>query len=562
MIRFPHMGALRRWLADTTGSVTIFFVVIFPLLMLIGGLATDAVRLNAQKRYTQSQADLAAHSAARFLPDPVRVRAIARRVVAVNALYGQIQLQDSDILLGSFTAVGGFVPHPDQASPTGASAVMVKVPSRYRPLLLGPVMRDENVVIRRSAVAGQKGGVVVFTLRNRLLGVNTRESILDPVLSGLGIGLNVSVLSYEGLANTRVKVEELLSLLSLGLAAEVFTFNDVLHLPLTGPRLFSGLSQAGGLPSGALPPLPHGGQPVTLAEVMSVSPSLLEARIGDVLPDVTVNAYDLMMAFLGLAADPEERLDIGTGLNLAPLANVGLKIGLVRPPVIGIGRIGDDPPPRASVSQVDVALGADVLGEGNGALLRVALNVGVGTADAVALSLNCGASEPSDQLALFRAETAPVELALRIGLLDSRPGVAPADMGRVSLARGVKDVPIRLDQFRQPVPVRNPLTLSGLVADVGTFLDTVSDDLQAQVDANACAGGLLSLLICPLFTVVNAALAALLSVLSSVISSIAWVLASLGVDAIIQSLLDLLGISVAQADLILDDYSCGTSMLQ
>ncbi len=558
-IRLP--AALRRWILETSGSVTIFFVTLFPVLMLIGGLATDAVRLNAQKRYTQSQADLAAQSAARFLPDVAKTRAAARKVVAANAVYGEIALENRDILLGSFSRDGGFIPHPNQANPVGASAVMVEVPSPFRATLLRPVLRDEDVVIRRSAVAGKKG-VIVFTLRNRLLGVNTRESILDPVLSGLGIGLNVSVLSYEGLANTRVKVEDLLSLISLGAAAEVFTFNDVLHLPVTSPQLFSALSGAGGLPPGAVPSGAHGGQPVTLAEVMNMSPSLLEARIGDVLPDVTVNAYDLLMAFLGLAADPEERLNIGTGLDLAPLADVGLRIGLVRPPVIGIGRIDDVPPPRASVSQVDALVEANVLGQGNNALLRVALNVAVGTADATALNLNCSATQPSDQLALFRAETAPVELALRVGILDSRANVAPRDMNRVSLARGIREVPIRLDQFRKPVPVRNPLTVSGLVADVGTFLNTVRDDLQAQVNANACAAGLLSLLLCPLITVVNTALAALLTVLSSIISSIAQLIAALGVDAIVQALLDLLGIGVAQADIILDDYSCGATMLQ
>ena len=174
-------------------------------------------------------------------------------MVAANAVYGEIALENRDILLGSFSRDGGFIPHPNQANPVGASAVMVVVPSPFRATLLRPVLRDEDVVIRRSAVAGKKG-VIVFTLRNRLLGVNTRESILDPVLSGLGIGLNVSVLSCEGLANTRVKVEDLLSLISLGTAAEAFTFNDVLHLPVTSPQLFSALSAAGGLPPGAVPP--------------------------------------------------------------------------------------------------------------------------------------------------------------------------------------------------------------------------------------------------------------------------------------------------------------------
>ncbi|MDZ4394369.1 hypothetical protein, partial [Cypionkella sp.] len=62
---------------------------------------------------------------------------------------------------------------------------------------------------------------------------------------------------------------------------------------------------------------------------------------------------------------------------------------------------------------------------------------------------------------------------------------------------------------------------------------------------------------------VGSLLGNLLALVNGVVSSLTSLLAStLQLDGIVQALLDLLGIQVAQADLILDDYLCGSNLVQ
>lgn len=547
---------LARFRADTTGAVAVLFVILFPLLLLVGGFATDIALLNGQKRYVQAQADLAAQSAANHLPDPVAVRQVARQVVAANSRYGRITLTDTDIVLGSYSAAGGFVALANQSTAAGASAVRVSVPSRFRPLLLSPILSERDMTLRRSAVAARRA-VVVFSLRNRLLGLDTRESILDGLLGPLGIGATVSLLSYEGLANLHLPLKDLLGLLSLDLAVDVLSFNDVLDLSLSLSSVLSRLENAGLLPRGATAGVPD--QSFTLGEILTVSPGLLQLGMGDVLPDVSINVFDLVTALLGLAADPAERVEIGTGLDLAPLAAVKLKIGLIRPAVIAIGSPDDVPAPLARVAQVSVALEANVLAIGTTPLLHVALSLDVGAAEAVLDSLNCAASAPADRLATFLVETQPVDIALRVGVVDSRANVAPKDLQQTGVGGGIKTLHIRKDQFRVPVPVENPLTLSGLVSGVSSFLQSVQTDLQAQTNVSTCT----LIILCQVGQILTSTLSALLAVLTPILDGVAKVLGSVGfIDGILQTLLDLLGISVAQADLVLEDYSCTTRLVR
>ncbi|SED30430.1 pilus assembly protein TadG-related protein [Rhodobacter sp. 24-YEA-8] len=552
------MTTLKRFLKDASGAISILFVLLMPLLMLIGGAATDVSLLNAQKRFTQSQADLAALSASRYLPDPVATRQAAREVVLRNDKFGQITLADADIRIGRYDPVSGvFTRAPNQARPEFASAVQVVVPSRFRPFLLSPILSDENIVIRRAAIGVQRG-VVAFTLRNRLLSLHTDRAILGRVLGPLGLGLNTEVLGYMGLATTKVSLNNLLGLIAgTEVGLDVFSFNDVLNLQVGRLALLNHLVTLGGLAKIDINPTQVGTGPLTLGQIVGASPGLLGLNAGDILPDIKLNVFDLVMAMAGLAADPKQRLSVELPVNLGKLVNISVSLGLIRPPVIAVGYVGDTPPPKASVAQVDARVLANVLDFGGTGLLTVSLNVAAATATAVPVSLNCSAQAPSDQLAVFSVQTAPAELALRVGLLDSRAGVDPKDMERVSLGGGTQQVAIRLSELGKPVPVRNPLTLSGLLRDTASFLESVRKDLQDQV--NKC-GGPLGFLLCPLLGLVNLTLSLLLGILGALVNSLGEFLALLGIDEFLQSLLDLLGIGVAQADLILDSYSCGAAL--
>ncbi|NGM45974.1 hypothetical protein G5B31_10515 [Rhodobacter sp. SGA-6-6] len=535
---------LEHFLRDTAGAISTLVVMLFPLLLVIGGLATDVSLLNAQKRYVQSQADLAAQSAARYLPDAAKARDVARGVVARNTRYGAIALADADIEIGSYDAETGAF-RKDQ----GASAVRVVVPSPFDPILLASILPDKDLTIRRSAVGTQQA-TVVFTLRNRLLGLDTRRSVLDGVLGPLGLGLTTNVLGYEGLANTRVKVDELLGLATLGLATEALTFDDVLDLPIAIPRLLGGLVGLGKLPPAAVPTGAGVGPTVTLDEILAMSPGLARLKVGDVLPDLSLNALDLLTAFAGLAAQPAQRIGVTTGLDLGPLANVTLDLGLIRPPVTAIGLIGDQPPPQAKVAQTDVSLRANALN-----LIRVTLGLQLAEATATALSLNCGAAAASDTLASFQVSTAPATLALRVRLLQLVNGTAiERDAAPVPVAGVERQVDIRLDQFRQPVAIANPISVSGVTGSLSNVLSSLRSDVNShRPDCGPLGLGCL----------VGSLLGNLLNLVNGLVNSLTGLIANtLQLDNIAQNLLDALGIRVAQADLILDDYSCQARLVQ
>ncbi|MDD8022803.1 MAG: pilus assembly protein TadG-related protein, partial [Paracoccaceae bacterium] len=289
---------LRAFARSETGSITLLWLILIPAFLLVGGFATDIAMINAQKRYVQAQADLSAQSAVHALPDLAQARSIAQEVVTLNGKYGDITLGQGDVLFGHFdTASNRFVAAADQADPSGVNAVKVSVPSGYDPFLLGPVMARDDYVIRRAAVAAQRAAIA-FTLRNRLLGVDTSQSVLDPLLSNLlGLGTTVQVLGYQGLANAGVGINELLGLLSARVGAGVVTFDDILNLPISLDTFLGGLKDLGALPEGVSS---SSGNSLSLGSILAISPEALQANIGRILPDLKLNVFDLLMAVVSL----------------------------------------------------------------------------------------------------------------------------------------------------------------------------------------------------------------------------------------------------------------------
>jgi len=70
-----------------TGAVSVLFMILLPVLLLAGGLAIDVMALNAERRYVQAQADLAALAAARHMAGAAGARQAARQTVASNRVF-------------------------------------------------------------------------------------------------------------------------------------------------------------------------------------------------------------------------------------------------------------------------------------------------------------------------------------------------------------------------------------------------------------------------------------------------------------------------------------------
>lgn len=554
---------LRRFAADGAGAVLPLVVILIPAMLLVGGTATDISQLNAQRRYTQAQADLAAQSAARHLPDPVAVRAAARRVVRANPLYGDLALADSDIRLGSYSYEAGFVPVADQNSPVGVSAVEVSVPSPFRPILLGPVLSEGAVQVRRRAVAGQSGAAL-FMLRNRLVGLDLEQSALSGLLAGLGLGSTVNLLSYEGLVNTRISIRELLGLVSAGVAAETLNFGQLLDLPVAVPRLLGGLVQLGGLPASAVPDPYPSTETITLNEILKMSPALARVTAGDILPDVSLTAFDFLVALANLQTRPEERLGADVDLDLDPLlpglsaANklVGLDVdlGLIRPPVWLLARPGESPPQKAVVEQSGATIRASTL-----SLLDLTLKTGVARAEAGLISLNCAASRPGDVVAVFEVSTSPITLDARLSLIRLAADMKERDMSPVPLNGRTQLVSITKSQIGTPVKISTPISVTQLSSALRTVLQTVKSDVQ---DRQKECQGVLGKLLCPVGMIVNGVTSSLTTLLGNVLSTINnLLLQPLLLDSLVAQLQALLGLAVAEAELVLADTACGGDLV-
>ncbi|MDQ2065352.1 pilus assembly protein TadG-related protein [Xinfangfangia sp. CPCC 101601] len=566
----------RQFMQDSQGAIAVLVLLLFPVLMLVGGLATDISLGNAQKRYVQSQADLAAQSAARYLPDAAKVRERARSVVRANDRYGTITLSDADIVLGSYNrSTREFTPHPNQANPVGSSAVRVQVPSPFRPLLLSPILQDEDLTVRRAAV-GVRNDVIVYTLRNSLLSVDTSASILDPLLRNvLGVELAAHVAGYRGLADLEVSVNDLLGLGESVLSAEanvgLVTFNDVLNAPIQLNSLL-GLQPLGG----ALTQRSAGSAPTTLRllNILHLSPGLAHAQVGDILPDVKINAFDLVTAMLGLAGaqvPDQHRVNVGLGLNLSPLANAALSVGVLSQPVTVVARLTDSPLPSATIEQANVGLRADVLDMnrvGLPKLIELKLALSAIRATAQPTAFNCMATG-NQGLADFTVTPSLAGLTLQLEVLKSpdesdemfegniltwaltglaQIGVDSGVSSPQTLVADPQAVRITANQFaaRQPVVV----SMTSLLAPLASSITSAVTNLRLRI---VLLGGVTGL---------DAVISSAVNLLSPVILAPLRLLLSPLLNGITSGLLRSLGVRVLPAELVLQDYSCGGALVQ
>jgi uncharacterized membrane protein len=542
-------GSLKVFRRSEDGSISLFWLILIPAILLVGGFGTDISMINAQKRYVQSQADLAVQSAIGKLPDLASARATAQSVVSANDKYGDISLGSKDVLFGTFDRSSGrFVAAPDQTDPAGVNAVKVVVPSEYSPFLLAPVMTGRNYSITRSGVAARRGAVS-FTLRNRLLGVDTSESILDPVLGHyLGLGASAELIGYKGLATSAVKVNQLLGLLSARAGVDALTYDDILKTPIAIDTLIGGLKELGGLPEAVSS---SSSDAISLGSLLAISPDALQAGIGQVLPDLKLNAFDLLMAMVSVNGSESSSalVDIPVALSLPSLASVKLGLSLIEPAVSVVGFIDDDPPLQARLSQLKVTLSTDVAG-----LLQLGLDVQGAGATATALTLNCGASEGSDTLATFDVKTEALNLTLTAKLLQLINGKTIESSTPISILGNEQTVSIQKDQLGKAVPIPNDLHLNTVTSALSGLLTQLRDSTQNEKPNCGLLG---------LGCLVGSLLRTVFDLVTSIVNDLNNLLANLGaLDAIVNSLLGALGISVAQADLILNDYSCSGALVQ
>lgn len=539
--------------------MAVFFIILIPAVLLIGGLAVDISQLNAQKLFLQGQADLAAQSAAARLSDLDQARARAQETVSLNDQYGEVLLDEDDVIFGSYAPETGF----DPTAPTGVNAVKVSVSMPWYAFLWSAIVPSSPNLITRSAVAMSGPPHAAFTLRNRLLTVDTDESpLLDPIADALvgenGLGVDLEAIGYAGLATTNVEINELVDLVSLGISGDVVTFDDLLNASIATADLVEALLLAAGADLSAYTAAVSSN--TSLGRLLELSPSLINLNVDDPLPDLEIGLADMLTVAAGLAnSDPSERLSADIALPLGPLADVHVETGLIRAPVTFVGPVSDETPLTGEISQVDLSVEAQLAG-----LLDLSLDLSAANATATLTELNCAASEPDDIIATFEVTSGPASLGLGLSLLAPIDGDDAAEHTTTDLASSTQTVEIRLDQVGQPVAVSSQLAASDVTSALSQTLENMRNDLHEEREETSderyerCMRILFG--IGCLLDVVVRVLDDVISQLTAVIDDLTTLLSSsLLLDGLVQALLDALGIDIARVDIILNDHTCSRS---
>jgi uncharacterized membrane protein len=368
---------------DERGAMLILAAAGLVLAMIFAALAIDIGFLAADKRTDQKFADLAALDASR---DLTNIQALAEASVARN-FNGQRDAFPTTLaqLVRKDTVTGDYVPDI-----TG-KFVRVTVTSPRKPFF--PFVSGSTRTVKAVAVAGGQP-FAQFSVGSSLASLDTRKSALDGLIGPMLGGVNMSAVSYSGLASGGVDLRLIQTKLlamgyDVGTTDKLFNTNlDVADLltatgqALTADGDFVAAAEINDIPINLIPNL----QTVTIGDLVNLSQPGTDSAL-----DTEINAFQLVSAAAQVAngtnfvAVP----GINCGGLLAALLSCSISLHVVEPAQTSIlGPVGVTAKTAQVVLKVRLNLAA-ILGIN---LLTADLNFSAGNGSGILTNIDCDAT--------------------------------------------------------------------------------------------------------------------------------------------------------------------------
>ncbi|MGB7995834.1 MAG: pilus assembly protein TadG-related protein [Photobacterium halotolerans] len=564
------------------GAVGIGLILLMVSMVLFLAMAVDTGRLYMEKRKLQKQADLAALSLGRSacyidgINNKDALETLVKQNLAANGF--DTTASNPTIEFGAAQIAGNewqFEPASTAVKSAGRVTISKTVPGSLISQLYNP-----NDVTLSASAAVYKRMSVGFGIGSRAVDVDLTNSVLGAALGG-----NLSVISYQGLADTKVRLAGLLSALGdMGLLAvdlSAGTLEDVLDTQLTVAQLIEAnilaVNEYAVLDADVLPAL---NQLDSMPDVESLSLKLSDIIVLAAGANEEMNheirraalasqiaLFDLISGAI-YAASKDNFLyipNLDVDLGVAGLA-VALKV--IEPPQFTMGVLPADAQDgfvtSVTTSQVELKLKATLLGGGLNLGVLV-LNVGtigltaeVAKAETRLLDANgCQLSDGNGMTMTFA--TKPSVAVLKVG--DGGPPNNATDFGDVTQPIQIgayvnvvlgtvpveidisADVPVSTSDFIEHTQAVDPtLELPQLVGSVsppvGKTLNDTLNNIELNAELNVADLGLINL-------VLNTVLGLLTD---TVLPLVASLLNSLLLSVLDPLLSQVLGITVGTAD--------------
>ncbi len=606
---------LQRFKSDDSGAVVIIVALFLTAAVGFMAVGIDLGSLYFRQKTLQTQADMAAVSAVLNLYDEAEdeedeaPRVAATQTVSGNALsaaaltglsYGRYDYDSAVLAEDRFT----------EGSLTDADVNAAKAElADSAPLFFAKSFLNADSTPLSASATAARFDFASFSLGSRLLSINTGESVLDGLLGeALGTSVDLDVLDYNALLDTQIDLLTFSDALGNRIGATAGDYENILTSDIDLADIAGAILDTGAVlgSTEVLTTILNSTASTVLnaSDLIGIDSDNIAVQLEDILGEVEVNALDLLKASLDVVnKDRILVFDIDVGWLYSPsladskynTAKLTLLIGEreAHSGWIMIGARGA----TLHTAQVRLKLDLDLsptllseLGAGVSVLaLRVPLYAEVASATATLTELNCGADDPSDTIATFDTGVDPFAgvtgthlVELFIGNFpepnDGSKGpfedmttplnlddLEPADFVDLSLSLVLIKIDLFTLQLRSHAAagVSQQPTVEFLVSEIGGAAKTIeSGDILSSTISSLLDPDVLEI------SIDSENLSLVTGLLSSLVNGILDILPGklLGalltpLDAVLDGLLNTLGIGIGQGDLTLDGVSCGKVVL-
>ncbi len=545
---------VRRFGADQDGSVAVIAALsLFVVLGFCAG-AVDLGSVFLQSRRLQGTADLAAMAAARDLDN---AQAAATATAVANGWTGPLTvtvdkgnyLADSSIAAKSRFTAGG----------TDPDAVRVRL-SAQTPLFFGQVLTGKSgLTINRQATAA-RADLASFSIGTRLASLN--GGVVNSLLSGLtGSSINLSVMDYQALASANVSLFSYLDALATQANLTGLSYDKILQAKLTTGQALRALTQvltstgqtAAATAARALALAAGDTTPAHLDQLFDTGPYSDQNHVsGGTGAVVKLDAFSLTKAVLELSNGPRQvALDLGA--TVPGVAGVKAWLAIGQPAASSPWMtITSSKTVVVRTAQTRIYVEATVGGTGllSVAQVKLPLYVEAASGEAKLNSLACSAGTAA---------------------LDVRPGVGSLAIGEVdpnALSNfGTAIVPAVATIAKAPlftITGKSSTSLGGVAWQTVSFSQSeVASGTVKTVSTTDLVTATVTTLLGNLSLTANILGVGIGLGQSALTQALAAILTPLGapLDALLNSLTDLVGVHLGQADVRMNGLRCKDAAL-
>jgi uncharacterized membrane protein len=439
---------LRRFRDDERGNFAIMGAVLMTLVVGCAALGVDLGSIFADRRKTQSTADLAAIVAASNLTNATNAASatVVQNNYPANALVS--------VELGTYTANPAIAPAARFVTPAVGAANAARVTlNTQTPLYFARYITGANQYTIKTQAVATTTAITSFSIGSSLLSVN--GGLVNAILGGmLGTSLSLSVMDYQSLISARIDAFDFMSALATRVNLTGATYNtiltsnlkvsDIIAAALSAQQTDNGASSATTALSTISQAVTGLSSKITPASLIDLGP-YDDLTVGQTpKTSFSVSALDLLSAIAEVANGTNQVAVPSLSLGLPGIANISLVATIGERPVgtswLEVGSAG------ASVhtAQTRILLTVQLLGSGPVAAVNLPIYVEIASGTATLNAVTCGYPNISSSNVT----------------LGVTPGIVNAWIGNVT--------PAQLSNFTtQPNPPPATLVNLGLITVTG-----------------------------------------------------------------------------------------------